>query len=324
MLPESGRLTPAQQEAAGRLSVSTAVVVPLLSRQEVVAVLTVARVHGSPAYTDADTELVAAVADRAALVVENALAYAREHTLSETMQRALLPRALPRPARLELASRYLPAGDTQLVGGDWYDAFVDASGTTSVVIGDVAGHDIDAAATMGELRAMVRMAGYAGSVSSAEVLATVDAAIETLGHQVFATALVTQVEAHPDAEQNHSVRWSSAGHPPPLLLHPDGRVDVLSQPIGLPLGVLPGHPRPDHRTSLPPGATLVLYTDGLIEHTVDEHGTRDLDAGLARLVDALARSSCAGVEALCDELLALLPPTGADDDVALIALRARG
>jgi serine phosphatase RsbU (regulator of sigma subunit) len=324
VLPQPDRLSPGQRAAATLLSVRSAVVVPLASRQEVVAVLTVARVMGSPAHGDADQELVTAVADRAALVVENALAYARERTVSETMQRALLPPALPRSDRLEIASRYLPAGDAQLVGGDWYDAFLDATGATSVVIGDVAGHDIDAAATMGELRTMVRMAGHAGSVSAAGVLSAVDAAIATLGHQVFATALVTQVAARADAQHNHAVEWSSAGHPPPLLVHPDGRVDVLARSIGLPLGVLAGRPRPDHRTILPPGATLVLYTDGLIEHAVAEHSTRDLDAGLARLVDALARSSSLGVEALCDELMGLLPATGADDDVALIALRAQG
>ncbi|MDT0275224.1 SpoIIE family protein phosphatase [Blastococcus goldschmidtiae] len=323
VLPSPDRLTPAQRAAAERLSVQSAMVVPLTSRQEVVAVLTVARLIGSPVYGDTDQELVTAVADRAALVVENALAYARERTVSETMQRALLPPALPRSDRLEIASRYLPAGDAQLVGGDWYDAFVDATGATSVVIGDVAGHDIDAAATMGELRTMVRMAGHAGSVSAAAVLAAVDAAVATLGHHVFATALVTQVAARPDTRGNHCVQWSSAGHPPPLLVHPDGRVDVLSRPIGLPLGVLAGRPRPDHRTSLPPGATLVLYTDGLIEQTSDELGTRDLDEGLARLVEVVARSSRAGVEALCDQLLALLPPAGADDDVAVIALRVR-
>jgi serine phosphatase RsbU (regulator of sigma subunit) len=176
---------------------------------------------------------------------------------------------------------------------------------------------------MGELRTMVRMAGHAGSVSAAGVLAAVDAAVDTLGHHVFATALVTQVAAEPDAEGNHSVQWSSAGHPPPLLLHPDGRVDVLTHPVGLPLGVSPGRLRSDHRTSLPPGATLVLYTDGLIEQSSDERGTRDLDAGLSRLVAVLGRSSRTGTEALCDELMALLPVTGADDDVALIVLRAR-
>jgi serine phosphatase RsbU (regulator of sigma subunit) len=323
VLPQPDRLSPAQQTAAERLAVGSAVVVPLTSRQEVVAVLTVARLVGSPVYGDTDQELVTAVADRAGLVVENALAYARERTVSETMQRALLPPALPRSDRLEIASRYLPAGDAQLVGGDWYDAFVDATGVTSVVIGDVAGHDIDAAATMGELRTMVRMAGHAGSVSAAEMLSAVDAAVATLGHQVFATALVTQVAARPDAQGNHCVQWSSAGHPPPLLVHPDGRVDVLTRSIGLPLGVLAGRERPDHRTSLPPGATLVLYTDGLIEQASDGHGTRDLDEGLSRLVEVLARSSRDGVEALCDQLLALLPQAGADDDVALIALRAR-
>lgn len=323
VMPGAAGLSPAQRKAAARLGVGSAVVVPLISRQEVIAVLTVARLVGSPVYGDSDQELIAAAAERAALVVENALAYARERTVSETMQRALLPPELPRSDRLELASRYLPAGDAQLVGGDWYDAFLDATGSTSVVIGDVAGHDIDAAATMGELRTMVRMAGHAGSTSPAGVLSAVDAAVDTLGHQVFATALVTQVTACPDARQNHSVQWSSAGHPPPLLVHADGRVDVLDRPIGLPLGVLAGRDRPDHRTSLPPGATLVLYTDGLIEHSSGEQGNRDLDAGLAHLKDALARSAGAGVEALCDELMALLPPTGADDDVALIALRAR-
>ncbi|SDE61381.1 GAF domain-containing protein [Blastococcus fimeti] len=324
VLAQPDRLSPGQRAAAERLSVSSAVVVPLKSRQEVVAVLTVARLVDSPAHSAADQDLVTAVADRAALVVENALAYARERTVSETMQRALLPPALPRSDRLEIASRYLPAGDAQLVGGDWYDAFLDATGTTSVVIGDVAGHDIDAAATMGELRTMVRMAGHAGSVSAAGVLAAVDAAVATLGHQVFATALVMQVEAQPDARQDHRIQWSSAGHPPPLLVHADGRVDILTRALGLPLGVLAGRPRPDHRTSLPPGATLVLYTDGLIEQTSDEHGTRDLDEGLARLVATLSRSAGDGVEALCDALMGLLPPAGADDDVALIALRARG
>ncbi|MBJ7454088.1 MAG: SpoIIE family protein phosphatase [Blastococcus sp.] len=323
VLPGAAGLSPGQRTAANRLEVGSAVVVPLRSRQEVVAVLTVARLTGAPVYDDTDQELVTAAADRAALVVENAVAYARERTVSETMQRALLPPALPRSDRLELASRYLPAGDAQLVGGDWYDAFLDATGATSVVIGDVAGHDIDAAATMGELRTMVRMAGHAGSLGAAGVLSAVDSAVATLGHQVFATALVTQVGGQPDAAGNHCIQWSSAGHAPPLLEHADGRVEVLERSIGLPLGVLAGRPRPDHRTDLPPGATLVLYTDGLIEQTSDGDGTRDLDEGLARLVEVLARSARADVETLCDELLALLPPTGADDDVALIALRAR-
>ena len=321
-LPEAEGLTPVQRQAVDLLSICSALVVPLISRREVVAVLTIARVVGSPPYTDTDRDLVSAVADRAGLVVENALAHARERTVSETMQRALLPSALPRPDRLQLASRYLPAGDAQLVGGDWYDAFLDAGGTTALVIGDVAGHDIDAAATMGELRTMVRMAGHGGTATAAGVLAAVDAAVDTLGHRVFATALVAQVDCHQEGA-GHSIRWSSAGHPPPLLLHPDGHVDVLTESIGLPLGVLPGRPRPVHRTTLPPGATLVLYTDGLIEQAAGAHGSRDLDQGLQRLIDVLARSSGVSLEELCDDLMTLLPRTGADDDVALIAIRAQ-
>ena len=101
------------------------------------------------------------------LLVENARVHARERTVSETMQRALLPALLPQPDELRLASRYRPAGLAQLVGGDWYDAFVDAAGATSLVIGDVAGHDVDAASTMGQLRTMLRMAGHDGTRSPA-------------------------------------------------------------------------------------------------------------------------------------------------------------
>ncbi|MGY2066552.1 SpoIIE family protein phosphatase [Blastococcus sp. SYSU DS0619] len=321
-LPHAPGLTPEQLEAADRLSVCSALIVPLTSRREVVAVLTVARTTGSAPYSATDRDLVAAVADRAALVVENAMGRAWERTLSETMQRALLPPQLPQPDRLQLASRYQPAGDAQLVGGDWYDAFLDASGGISVVIGDVAGHDIDAAATMGELRTMLRMAGHHGTATAAGVLTAVDAACDSLGHQVFATALVAQVRSATTGQDGREIRWSSAGHPPPLLLHPDGHVDVLTDPVGLPLGVHPDRPRAAHRTALPPGGTLVLYTDGLIEHGGTD-GSRDLDHGLSRLVGLLTRSAGADLEELCDRLVTeLLPAAGADDDVALIAIRA--
>jgi serine phosphatase RsbU (regulator of sigma subunit) len=313
------QLTAAQRAAVDRLSVRSALVVPLLSRGAVAAVLTVARVSGSSPYTATDQALVTALADRAALVVENALVYDLERTLSETMQRALLPSVLPRPEHLQLVARYRPAGDAQLVGGDWYDAYVDDAGTTTVVIGDVAGHDIDAAATMGQLRTMLRMAGHDGSRGPAGVLAAVDAACSTLGHAVFATALVAQLEVRPpeDPAAALSVSWSSAGHPPPLLLHPDGTVDVLADPPGLPLGVDSGRCRPEHRTSLPAGSTLLLFTDGLIETRAS-----DLDRGLARLADLLAGSTELELGALCDRVVTELLVDGTEDDVALIAVRA--
>jgi serine phosphatase RsbU (regulator of sigma subunit) len=113
------------------------------------------------------------------------------------MQRALLPTLLPQPDHLQLASRYQPAENTQLVGGDWYDAYLDATGTTSLVVGDVAGHDIAAAVTMGQLRTELRMAGLDGTAGPARVLTTVDVACDTFGQHVFATALVARVERFP-------------------------------------------------------------------------------------------------------------------------------
>jgi serine phosphatase RsbU (regulator of sigma subunit) len=189
-----------------------------------------------------------------------------------------------------------------------------------VVIGDVAGHDIDAATTMGELRTMLRMAGHDGRQTAGQVLGTVDRACDTLGHDVFATALVAQVDrSQPDGPAgDRSVRWSSAGHPPPMLLHRDGRVEVLTGAPGLPLGVLPGHPRPEHRTPLPAGSTLLLYTDGLIE---GRH--HDLDHGLDRLTAVLAGAADLDLDRLCDRIVDdLVGAAGAEDDVALIAVRA--
>ncbi len=338
-LPRTSGLTAAQHEAMDSLRVRSALVAPVLSRGEVVAVLTIARVHGSAPYTERDRELVGALMTRAGLVVEAARASRFQRTVSETMQRALLPTLLAQPDHLQLVSRYQPAEDAQLVGGDWYDAYLDASGTTNLVIGDVAGHDITAAATMGHLRTMLRMAGHDGTVGPAEILTTVDVACDTLHQDVFATALVVRVErfAADRPADDRAITWSSAGHPPPLLLHPDGTVETLAERVGFPLGVDARRSRPTHHLPLPVGSTLLLYTDGLVEQhdvPVDGHrstdvrgpddgsGARDLDSGLARLTDLLAGSADLDLEQLCDRIMAtLLPAGGAADDVALIAIR---
>jgi serine phosphatase RsbU (regulator of sigma subunit) len=310
-------LTVAQRAAVRLLDVGCALVAPLAGRGEVAAVITIGRTSGSAPYTDDDRALVEALAGRAGLVVENAMLFQAERALSETMQRALLPALLPRPAGLRMAARYRPAGRALLVGGDWYDAYLDAAGTTSLVIGDVAGHDIDAAAAMGQLRTMLRMAGHDAVRTADEVLATVDRACATFGFDVFATALVAQIGPATADTTGRSVRWSSAGHPPPLLLHPDGAVRVLDDRPGLPLGVAPDRVRPGRVGTLPVGGTLLLYTDGLIESR-----GHDLDHGLARLVALVAGSAALDPEELCDRIVGeLLPATGADDDVALIAVR---
>ncbi|WP_369258390.1 SpoIIE family protein phosphatase [Geodermatophilus amargosae] len=336
-LPEAPGLTVAQHEAVDLLRVRSALVAPVVVRGGVVAVLTIARVQGSAPYTERDRELVGALMTRAGLVVEAARASSFERAVSETMQRALLPALLPQPDHLQLASRYQPAEDAQLVGGDWYDAYLDATGTTSLVIGDVAGHDITAAATMGQLRTMLRMAGHDGTAGPARVLSAVDIACDTLRHDVFATALVARVERFTPDEpaRDRAITWSSAGHPPPLLLHDDGSVDVVTDRVGFPLGVDPRHPRPEHHLVLPVRSTLLLYTDGLLEQhdagggrSADGRGTpagagaRDIDRGLERLADLLADNAGLDLESLCDRVMTtLLPAGGAADDVALIAIR---
>ncbi|MBY3554512.1 SpoIIE family protein phosphatase [Modestobacter lapidis] len=313
-------LSAAQRAAAQRLDVSSALIAPLSSRGDVAAVVVIGRTAGSAPYTDEDRALVEALAGRAGLVVENALLFQLQRALSETMQRALLPALLPRPAGLRMAARYRPAGRAQLVGGDWYDAYLDAAGTTSLVIGDVAGHDIDAAAAMGQLRTMVRMAGHDAVRTAPEVLATVDRACAIFGFDVFATALVAQIGPGSADSTGRTVRWGSAGHPPPLLVSPAGAVSVLDDRPGLPLGVAPERDRPERSATLPAGGTLLLYTDGLIESR-----GHDLDHGLARLVHLLADSPGLDLERLCDRIVhELLPSAGADDDVALIAVRAEG
>jgi serine phosphatase RsbU (regulator of sigma subunit)/GAF domain-containing protein len=332
-LADAPGLTAAQRDAVDLLDVRSALVAPLLARGEVRAVLTVGRVHGSAAYTDRDRDLLTALLSRAALVVEAAHTASMDRAVSETMQRALLPELLPQPDHLQMASRYLPAENTQLVGGDWWDAYLDATGTTSLVIGDVAGHDITAAATMGQLRTMLRMAGHDGTAGPAAVLTAVDVACATFGQTVFATALLARIERFdPDQPaRDRLVTWSSAGHPPPLLAHPDGRVRALTDRVGLPLGVDAGRGRSEHTVVLPAGATLLLYTDGLLEQRTTAPAAggavaggvdRDLDAGLHRLTALLSASVGLELEALCDRIITdLLPPAGAADDVALIAIR---
>ncbi|MDK3256254.1 GAF domain-containing SpoIIE family protein phosphatase [Blastococcus capsensis] len=316
-------LIAAQQDGVRALRAVHSVTVPLRARNQLIAVLSVVRVAGSPAYEDGDVELIEAIADRAALAIDNALAYDQERTLSLRLQQSLLPGLLPRPPHLHVASRYQPAASAQLVGGDWYDAYIDAHGTTAVVIGDVAGHDIDAAAAMGQLRTMLRMAGHGGGQPPSGVLATVDAATRTLGVSVFATALLAQVApfdaSRPDGSRR--VAWASAGHPPPVLVSADGVVTLLDSRPGRALGLdldAPDddRPRTDHQLDLAPGDTLLLYTDGLVERR-DE----DLDTGLSRLRDTVTALRRLPLEALCDAVLAWMTPDGRDD-IALIAVRA--
>jgi serine phosphatase RsbU (regulator of sigma subunit) len=244
-------------------------------------------------------------------------AAAASRRLSEALQRSLLT-APPEPDHLEIAVRYLPAAQEAKVGGDWYDAFLTPDGSTVLVIGDVAGHDRTAAATMGQIRNVLRGVAYTLVEPPAAVLSALDRALRGLAVDTLATAVLAQVEQAPDhADQGLRVlHWSNAGHPPPLLIRPDGSVRLLEHEPDLLLGYEPAAPRADHQVTLEPGATVVMYTDGLVER----RGER-LDDGLERLRAHAAELSGLTLEQLCDALLAGVPDES-DDDIALVAVRA--
>ncbi len=224
---------------------------------------------------------------------------------------------------LDLAVRYRPAATDTLVGGDWCEAFLSPAGAVTVAVGDVTGHDRAAAAVAGELRRMLRDivcspdAGDPDGGDPAQVLTTLDRGLGTSAATPLATALVARIEAPGAAMRNgfRTLRWSNAGHPPPLLIERDGTTSVLERPSDLLLGVVPDAARQHHDVALRPGATVVLYTDGLIEH-------RDatLDDGLHRLVTAAPGLAALPVDDLCDQLLARVDPD-LTDDIALLAVR---
>ena len=188
-----------------------------------------------------------------------------------------------------------------------------------VVIGDVVGHDTAAAAAMGQLRGMLRGIAYREGPGPAAILTELDAAIQGLGMGTMATAAIARVEQTQEerAAGLTRLRWSNAGHPPPLLLHADGRIEELTNPRAeLMLGVDPTARRTDSVVTVERGATLLLYTDGLVEG-------RDLplDEGIARLRSALAELADEPLEVLCDDVIERLRPEGLQDDVALVAVR---
>ncbi|MGY1681319.1 SpoIIE family protein phosphatase [Geodermatophilus sp. SYSU D01176] len=296
----------------------TAVTLPLAARGRTLGALSVYRSAGRLAADEDDVATAQEVAARVALALDNARLYEQQRRLAEGLQRSLLT-APPAPDSAEIVVRYQPAVEVAQVGGDWYDAFVQPAGTTMLVIGDVVGHDTEAAASMGQLRGLLRGIAYRDGVGPAQVLSDLDAAVQGLGMRTMATAAVARVEQ--TAEQRDAglttLRWSNAGHPPPLVLHPDGRVEALeADRPDLMLGVDPAATRSDNVVTVQRGATLLLYTDGLVEG-------RDLplDDGIARLRDALAELAAQPLEELCDAVIERLRPERLQDDIALAAIR---
>jgi serine phosphatase RsbU (regulator of sigma subunit) len=252
-----------------------------------------------------DRALLQALAALTAQALDRLRAYCAEREatreirrLAETLQRSLLTAPRQR-AGLEVAVRYQPAAQVAQVGGDWYDAFPTADGSTTLVVGDVAGHDRRAAAAMAQVRNILRGVTQTLEVSPAGVLSALDAALARLQVDTMASAILCQARPVGDGAPAGGMvlRWSNAGHPPPLLVHPDG-AEFLSGRPELVLGVQPDRPRTDQEVVVLPGSTVVLYTDGLVERR-----DRPLDDGMAELRGVAAELHALPPERICDALL---------------------
>ncbi|MEW2573034.1 SpoIIE family protein phosphatase [Streptomyces sp. NPDC047070] len=287
-------------------------VVPLRLRATTLGALTLCRAAASPPFHESDRIVAEEVARRTALGLDNTRLHAAQADIAATLQRALLT-DLPAVPGLELAAHYEPAQRAAEVGGDWYDAFPLPGGDTALVIGDVTGHDIQAASRMSELRNMLRaLAVDRTEENPGQILQRLDTA---QAHLVLAdSATVILARLHPHGDGTWELSWSVAGHPPPLLLTTATTADYLTGPHAMLLGMRPTMERPTARMTLPPGATLVLYTDGLIESR-----TQNIDAGMTRLRQYADAHHELPLPRLCAQLARDLGDTR--DDITLIAAR---
>ncbi|MEC3996714.1 SpoIIE family protein phosphatase [Actinacidiphila sp. DG2A-62] len=293
-----------------------ALLAPLRGRRRVIGAAVLLRRPDRPAFEADDLLVAAQLATHTALGVDKAVLYGREAYIADALQREMLPDSLPQPTGVRLASRYLPAAESARVGGDWYDAIPLPGSRVALVVGDVMGHSMTSAAIMGQLRTTVQtLAGL--DLAPQEVLYHLDEQAQRLGQDRMATCVYAVYD--PIA---HRLVVANAGHPPPVLLHADGLAEVLRVPPGAPIGV-GGVPFEAVELPAPAGATLLLYTDGLVESR-----SRDVWGGIEllreRLHDAATVVSPPPLEPLCDEVLEILGPGDRDDDIALLAARFDG
>lgn len=281
--------------------------VPLVARGKALGAVVLTRTRNREPFDEQDCVLIDELVARAALNIDNARMYTSQREAALTLQRSLSNNALPEVTGLELTGRYLPASD-HAVGGDWFDVITLPKGRTGLVIGDVMGHGIHAAAVMGQLRTAVRTLAR-HDIPPTQMLRSLDAAVADLGESEMATCVYA---VHDPATGSCLV--ARAGHPPPAVADARGTIAFLDGPSGTPLGT----GAQDFQTEevpLPPGSLLVLYTDGLIEAR-----DRDLDQGMQQLAQAL-RHLDHPLEEICDRVLDRMLPSAAQDDVAVLLAR---
>jgi len=267
------------------------------------------RRDGQP-FDEHDESMIVALAGAAGLAIDHARLFGEVRSEAEEFQRLLLPQ-LPDLRPIEAATLYRPATIGR-IGGDWYDAIRLSDDSCAVVIGDVGGHSMEAAAEMAQIRSMLRTLLYERHGSPGAVLTRLDRMLQATTEIPIATACLALLER---AGLGWRLHWSTAGHPAPLLLAPRKPGRYLDAEPGLPLGVDCGVARPDRSDRLPGGATLVFFTDGLVEDR-----ERHIDEGLAALAQIATRQSDPCPERLCRALADRCPGDGSDD-MAIMALR---
>jgi len=307
-------------DRAKEYGIHSTMTVPIKARGTTLGVAVLRRFRRPDPFTDDDVLLAEEITARAAVCIDNARRFSRERETALALQRSLLPRTLPRTAAVDAASRYLPAARAG-VGGDWFDVIPLSGMRVAMVVGDVVGHGIQASATMGRLRTAVRTLADI-DLAPDELLTHLDDLVVRLSAEagndgspgeVGATCLYAVYDP-----VSRRCTLARAGHPPPVVMPPEGAPRRVELPVGPPLG-LGGLPFESAELELREGSVLSFYTDGLIETR-----ERDVDAGHELLCEALATYSDS-LDETCDRVLhSLLPPGGAQDDVALLLARTRG
>ncbi|NBM20052.1 SpoIIE family protein phosphatase, partial [Streptomyces sp. GC420] len=294
------------------------ITVPLQARGVILGMVNYWRAERAEPFDEEDLSFAEELAARAAVSMDNARRFTREHTMAVTLQRSLLPRGVPEQDALDVAWRYLPAQSG--AGGDWFDVIPLPGARVALVVGDVVGHGVRAAATMGRLRTAVQNFS-ALDLPPGELLGHVDELVTRIDEDEEAdgdgvTGATCLYAVYDPSDGTCSL--ARAGHPGPALVHPDGTVDCPDVPVSPPLGLGGTLPFETTELRLPEGSRLVLYTDGLVK---DRH--RDIDTGLELLRTSLAAAPDSEPDAVCESVIGTVRPDRAGDDIALLVARTR-
>ncbi|MET9800254.1 SpoIIE family protein phosphatase [Streptomyces sp. NPDC006368] len=296
--------------------VHSLIAVPLRARGAVLGLATFWRAADSPAFDDEDVSVTEELAARAAVAIDNARRFTREHAMAVTLQRSLLPRGVPEQNALDVAWRYLPAQAG--VGGDWFDVIPLPGARVALVVGDVVGHGLHAAATMGRLRTAVHNFS-ALDLPPDELLGRLDELVARIdqdeGDDAGGITGATCLYAVYDPVTG-SCTVARAGHFGPVVMRPDGTVDFPEVPVSPPLGLSGSLPFECAELHLPEGSRLVLHTDGLVEDRA-----RDIDTGLEQLRTSLAAAADRTPDGICQAVIDTMLPDRAGDDIALLVAR---